>query len=305
MWQKALSFTFWIHAMTAFEVDGLGSLQIEGVEYPAVGFGTYPLKDKTCFNAVLEAGELGYRLIDTATFYGNFIPVGQALKTMGRENFYVISKVWPTDQTPERLNKDIQNTLEELQTDYLDAYFLHWPNSKIPLESTLRAMEALRIQGIIRHIGLSNVTVNHLKKALRLNIPISWVQVEMHPQFFDEELLKFCHENRIGVQAWGPLGRGRLSEEPTLKKLGEKYGKTAAQISLKWIVQHKCIPLPGSKNTLHMQQNLDINDFTLSQEDMEALDQRARLGARERVTEASAVGFIDEFDFSYEECWPK
>src|SRR3977135_68499 len=106
-------------------------------DYSMVGFGTYPLKGDVCFKAVLQAGKLGYRIIDTATFYQNFTEVGNAVKILGRENFYIISKVWPDSQTPAGLHQDIQLALSQLGTDYLDAYLIHWPNSKIPLEQTL------------------------------------------------------------------------------------------------------------------------------------------------------------------------
>lgn len=292
--------------LMSVEVTTKGTCQIEGADYPAVGFGTYPLKGEVCLRAVSQACELGYRILDTATFYRNFGPMGNALKASGleRKNLYIISKVWHDSQTPERLKEDLRKTLAELQITYLDAYLLHWPNSKISIEDTLEAMNALKQAGLIRHIGLSNVNVNHLKRALESNVTIDWVQVEMHPLFYDPALLKFCQENSIGVQAWAPLGRGRLSEDSFLKKLGKKYHKTASQIALRWIIQHQCIPLPGSKNPEHMKQNMYIDNFVLSDEDMEAINTRAAKGQRERITEEIGLGFTDEFDFSYEECWP-
>lgn len=290
--------------MLRFDAHAKGICQIENVAYPAIGFGTYPLKGDICAQAVLDAASLGYRIIDTATFYDNFEPIGKVLNSLDRRNFYVISKVWPNAQTPERLNDDLRTTLERLQTTYLDAYLLHWPNNKIPIEDTLQAMEVLRSKKMIRHIGLSNVTVNHLKRALKVGVPISWVQVEMHPLFCDFELLKFCQDNAIGVQAWAPLGRGRISEEAFLEGLGKKYGKSASQISLRWIIQHGCIPLPGSKNKSHMQKNMEINDFSLSPEDMHVIDERSKVGKRERITNNFGLGFSDEFDLSEKECWP-
>ena len=135
-------------------------------------------------------------------------------------------------------------------------------------------------------------------------MPISWVQVEMHPLFYEPELLEFCRNNLITVQAWRPLNLGRISEDKLLAKLGEKYGKTASQVALRWILQHGCIPLPGSKKETHMQQNLDIMNFSLSDNDMHEINQRAKAGTRFRLTLEHGLGFADEFDFSYEECWP-
>lgn len=286
------------------EVTLDGTCKIEGMKYPGVGFGTYRLKDTVCFTAVSAAFESGYRIIDTATLYGNFDPISKVIKKYGRDNFYLISKVWPNAHTPQLLLEDLHATLEKLKTTFLDAYLLHWPNSKVPIEETLKTLEGFRTNKLIRHIGICNINTNHLKRALEVKIPIHWVQVEMNPIFYDPEILDFCQKNGIALQAWGPLGRGRVNENPILKKLGEKHKKTASQVALKWIMQHGCIPLPGSKNPSHIQENFDIMDFLLSGKEMEEINEKARLGKRERVTLEKGIGFTDEFDFSYEQCWP-
>jgi len=286
------------------KIDGKGVCQIEEAEYPVVGFGTYPLADKACTSAVEQAFKAGYRIIDTATYYENFEPIAKAVNCLGREQFYLVSKVWYDQQAPTDLRKDLDFTLKQLQTDYLDAYLLHWPNSHIPIEETLQAMNELRLEGKIRHIGLSNVTVNHLKRVLDLGIPITWVQIEMSPLFYDPAVLKFCQENSIAVQAWSPIGRGGLGKDPLLAKIGKKYGKTPSQIALRWIIQHGCIPLPSSGNPRHIQENIDVFGFTLSKNEMDQIDQNAKGGQRLRVT-VDSIGFSDEFDFSYEECWPQ
>ncbi len=239
-----------------------------------------------------------------STYYKNFDAIAKALKGQDRNRFYLISKVWHHQQSPEDLRADLEQTLKQLQTDYLDAYLLHWPNSEIPIEKTLAAMEALRRDKKIRHLGLSNVSVNHLKRALEVGVPITWVQVEMHPHFYDPELLKFCKEHSIAVQAWAPLGRGRISEDAALERMGKKYGKTSAQMAIRWIIQHGCIPLPGSKNEKHMRENKSVLDFMLTKDEMEEIDRRAKSGERERFCRED-IGFADEFDFTYEQCWPK
>ena len=281
-----------------------GLCKIEGMDYPSIGFGTYPLTGKVCAIAVEQAAKAGYRIIDTATYYENFDGIAEALKGQDRRSFYIVSKVWHDMQSPENLRRDLDSTLEQLQTDYLDAYLIHWPNSKISIKGTLTAMEELRRHKKIRHIGLSNVSVNHLKRALEVGVPISWVQVEMHPYFFDAALLDFCQKHSIAIQAWRPLDLGRIGEDKMLIDIGKKYGKTACQVTLRWIVQHGCVPLPGSKNETHIRENLDISDFSLTQDEMQQIDQRALKGTRFRLEEQHGLGFTDEFDFSYDECWP-
>jgi diketogulonate reductase-like aldo/keto reductase len=278
-----------------------GVCRIEKREYPLVGYGSYLQMHA---ETVDTAAKNGYRIIDTATYYKNFEGIAEAFKEWNRKDFYIISKVWRDEQQPDDLRKDLERALEQLQMDYIDAYLLHLPNSEIPIEKTLTAMEELRRAKKIRHIGLSNVSINHIKRALEVGVPITWVQNEMHPHFYDPQLLAFCKAHGIGVQAWAPLGRGRLSRDPFLAETGKKYGKTAAQVAIRWIVQHGCIPLPGSKNPLHIQENSDIWDFELTKEEMEAIDKTASQGERERFKK-EVFGFEDEFDFSYEECWPK
>lgn len=259
---------------------------------------------KVCTEAVEQAAKIGYRIIDTATYYRNFDGIANALKDQDRRRFYLISKVWHNEQSPADLRKDLERALEQLQTEYLDAYLLHWPNSEISIEETLTAMDELRQEKKIRHIGLSNISANHLKKALRVGIPITWVQIEMHPYFYDPELLECCKEHSVIVQAWAPLGRGRISEDAALARIGKKYGKTPSQVAIRWIIQHGCMPLPGSKNERHIRENMEVTDFMLSMEEMEEIDERARQGKRERFTKET-IGFEDEFDFSYEQCWKK
>ncbi len=282
-----------------------GICRIEGKDFPIVGFGTYPLTGKKCTDAVKNAIHSGYRIIDTATYYKNFSSIAKALKGKDRSDYYITSKVWHNMQSPKDVHKDIESTLKQLQTDYIDAYLVHWPNSKISIEKTLLAMEELRKTKKVRHIGLSNVTINHLKRALEVGVPITWVQIEMHPNFYDKDLLDFCQKQGITVEAWRPLNLGLIKEDKMLAEIGKTHRKTPCQIALRWIVQHGCIPIPGSSNENHIQENLDITDFTLSKEEMDRIDKQAASGARFRLVKERGLGFSDEFDFAYEQCWPK
>jgi len=300
---SAVSILFGAH-LGAFEIDRKGMCHIDGKSYPVVGYGSPPLKGATCCRAILSVANLGYRIIDSATHYQNLDAIGQSLRKLKREEFYIISKVWPDSQTRELLHADLKRTLKELQTDYLDAYLIHWPASHVSIDETLLAMEELRVAGLIRHIGVSNFTINHLKRALEVGVPITWNQVEMNPTFFDPELLIFCKEHNIAVQAWGPLHQGANSQDPLLARIGKKYGKTPAQVALRWIIQHGCLPLPASKSTQHRQENLQVHDFRLTGGEMHEINERARRGKRIRFT-TQMIGFEDQFDYSYAQCWPK
>ncbi len=269
-----------------------------------IGFGTYPLTGDTCKQAVRDAYEVGYRMFDTATFYNNFEPIGEALKNAPRSEIFVISKAWHDKHKPEDLQDDLHQALQALGMDYLDAYLLHWPNSGVSIFDALRSLQEMKAESKIKHIGLSNVTVNHLKRALEVGVPIDWVQIEMNPAFFDAEVVEFCHQHKIGVQAWCPLGRGKVLEDAYLHELGQKYGKTPFQIALRWIVQHDCVPLPGSTNPEHMRANFSVLDFALTDDEMQTIDTQAKKGERTRITLDKGLGFADEFDYTYEQCWP-
>lgn len=299
-----------VNALPAkIEVDRYGTCQIEQEKYLAIGFGTAHMKrdPELCYQSVKAAIEVGYRILDTATRYQNFLPIKKALEGHERRDFYIISKAWHNAQTATKLKEDLASCLDQLQIDYLDAYFLHWPNSQTPIEETLHALEQLRNRKLIRHIGLSNVTIHHLKRALEVKVSIEWVQIEMNPFFYDAELVAFCQTNAITVQAAAPLHESKIDDDHFLIEIGKKYKKTAAQVALKWILQHGCIPLPRSRSPQHMQENIDVLDFTLLDTDMQEIDEKAKSGTRKIrvVGEAAKIeGFTDEFDFSYNECWP-
>ena len=278
-------------------------ITIDGISYSMLGFGSYPIPDTLCTESIKKAAALGCRIIDTATFYKNFPSIARALEGEERSSFYIISKVWHSMHAPEDVRKDLAETLKQLNTDYLDGYLLHWPNSSIPIEGTLWAMEELRQAHKIHHIGLSKVTVNHLKRALEVGVPITWVQIEMNPHFYDPDLLDFCNEHSIAIQAWGPLQNGRICKDPLLETIGKKYGKTPSQVAIRWILQHGCVPLSNSKNATHIQEGRDVLDFELSVEEMNTIDNQAKQGKRQRYPK-EVLGFTDEFEFSYEECWP-
>jgi diketogulonate reductase-like aldo/keto reductase len=243
-------------------------------QIPILGFGTWQLEGRDCQEAVETALEIGYRHLDTAEMYGNHQEVARAIKNSGikREDLFITSKVWFTNLEPENLKLALDNTLEELQTDYLDLWLIHWPNREIPLRVTLPAMEGLRKSGRTRTIGVSNFTRNHLKDALKTGVKISNNQVEYHPSLNQEELREFCQENDITVTAYSPIAQGDDFDLPEVAKIAEKYQRSEAQVILSWLLQKGLVAIPRSHTKKHILDNFKCLEFTLSEEEVDTLD---------------------------------
>ena len=250
-----------------------------------------------------DAAGAGFRLFDTATAYGNRAETGEGLRRFGREQCYLVSKVWHDKQAPDKLRADLEETLQEVNSSYLDAYLLHWPNSAEPIEGTLGALDGAKREGRVRHIGICNVTVHHLNRLFEVGIPIDWVQVEVNPLFVDRELLVLCQQNHIGVMGWAPLARGALAKDALLTEIGEAHDKSAAQVALRWCIDQGCMPIAKARKPEHIRANLDLN-FTLSDEEMARLNAHPSQRSRERITPEYGFDFSDEFDFSPDQCWP-
>jgi len=218
----------------------------DGNEVPALGFGTWKLSEDQAVDSTLKALGIGFRHIDTADAYGNHVEVGKAINESGipRKEIFLTTKVWHTELEPSSVKDSAKRFLEELQTDYIDLLLIHWPNRNIPLHQTLEAMNQLKAKGIIKNIGVSNFTVNHLKDCLKTNVEVVNNQVELHPTFAQNELHKFCDENEILLTAYSPLGRGAELDNPVLDEIAKKYDKTVPQVILNWIVSRGIIAIP-------------------------------------------------------------
>lgn len=243
-----------------------------GVKMPMEGFGVFQIPDeKECEQAVLNAIKTGYRLIDTAAAYFNETAVGNAIKSCGvsRKELFVTSKLWIQDAGYENAKKAFQTTLDKLKLDYLDLYLIHQPFGDY--YGSWRAMEELYEAGKIRAIGVCNFYPDRLAD-LCVNAKISPMvnQVELHPFFAQENALAVMREFGVQPQAWGPLAEGKhgIFTHPVLMKIGKKYGKTAAQVALKWNVQRGVVIIPKSTHIERMAENLDIWDFTLTDDEM-------------------------------------
>lgn len=245
-----------------------------GIEIPSIGFGTYKSgNDEDTAKIVKYALETGYRHIDTASFYGNEVGIGNGIKSskVRREDIFLVTKLWNDDHGYEKTLKAFNKSLENLQVEYIDLYLIHWPN-RLNTE-TWRAFEYLYKSGKVKSIGVCNFKIGHLEE-LKKNAEITPMinQVEIHPQNSKEDMLKYCDKNNIQLVAWSPIMRGGVFSNELIIKLSEKYKKTIAQIVLRWHVQRGVIPIPKSSNEERIKENLDIFDFELSSEDMNAIN---------------------------------
>lgn len=251
----------------------------DGYSLPLIGFGTYKTEDTLM--SVQAAIESGYRLIDTASIYGNEKEVGEAVKRtrVPRQHLYITSKVWRTDLGYDATRKAFKNTLKRLSLEYLDLYLIHWPaNSKNYKDwvkvnaETWRAMEELQDEGLIRSIGVSNFWPEHLEELLNTaKVPPAVNQIEYHPGYQQTTVVDYCQRQNIALQAWSPLARGRFQDHPLLNEIAGKHGKTVSQIILRWTVQQGLLPLPKSSRPQRIKENIDIFDFELSRDEMSAV----------------------------------
>lgn len=246
-----------------------------GVEMPAFGLGVYKVEEGTQIEETIQTAlDLGYRLIDTASFYENEEGVGHAIRNSGipREELFITTKVWNSEQGYDNTLKAFNESMERLGLDYLDLYLVHWPVKGKYLD-TWRALEELYREGRVKAIGVSNFKIHHLNDLLsHANEKPVINQVELHPLLSQVELREFCQQNGITVEAWSPLSRGRFFDEPMLGKIAEQHGKTTAQVILRWHLQNQIIPIPKSVTPSRLKENADIFDFLLSQKEMEEIN---------------------------------
>lgn len=264
-----------------------------GVTIPCVGYGTFRTPADVAEQAVADAIEVGYRHIDTAAVYGNEEAVGKGIKDSGidRHRLFVTSKLWNTERGYESTKKALDESLEKLGMDYLDLYLIHWPANQKQFgdraaeinAETWRAMEDAYHEGKIRALGLSNFMPHHVIDLMKTaKVAPAVDQIEVHPGWPHTQEIKYLQAHNILVEAWGPLGGqgAKVLTNPTMKKLAEKYGKTTAQISLRWILQQGVLPLPKSVHPDRMVQNTQIFDFELSDEDMKTISELPNLGGQ-------------------------
>lgn len=246
-----------------------------GIEMPVLGFGVFQVTDLAeCERSVLDAIAVGYRLIDTAAVYMNEIAVGNAIKKSGvpREDFFITTKLWIQSNGYEGTKKAFENSLIQLQLDYLDLYLIHQPFGDV--HGSWRAIEELYKEGKIRAIGVSNFHPDRLMDLIVHNEIIPAVnQIETHPFHQQIEVQQFLQENNVQIQSWGPFAEGKnnIFQNELLHSIGNKYNKSVAQVVLRWLIQRGVVAIPKSVRKERMEENFDIFNFELNFEDMEAI----------------------------------
>lgn len=252
------------------------SKTIQGIEIPEIGLGTFGLIGKSGEQVIKLALNLGYRHIDTAQDYKNEREVGNAIKQshIKRDELYVTTKIDRNNLEPENLLKTAEQSLLDLDIPYVDLLLIHWPNPNVDIEKTIEAMLTFRDQGKALNIGVSNFPMKLLKEINEdLAAPIFCNQVEYHPLLGQFDLLDYAADEDLLVTAYSPLGQGKLINHPLLKEIGNKYGKSASQISLRWLVeQEQVVAIPKASSKEHLEANLDIYDFVLEDDDFYAID---------------------------------
>lgn len=244
------------------------------IKMPVLGFGTLYLKDSVGENSVAQAILLGYRLFDTATIYGNEEAVGKGIQKSGidRNELFITTKLWVSDMGYESTKIAFEKSLEKLGLDYVDLYLIHRPRGDV--QGSWKAMEELYKSGKIKAIGVSNFDAAQLAKLMSYaEIKPAVNQIEMNPFFQQPELQKDIEKHGVKVEAWSPFAQGRngLFTNEILIEIGKKYNKTAAQVTLRWLLQRDAIVIPRTSNLDYMKENLDIFDFKLSKSDMKKI----------------------------------
>lgn len=260
----------------------------DGNKIPVVGFGTYKLMGQEGVGSVAHAISKGYRMIDTAAAYKNEDVVRKGILASGvnREELFVTTKLWRDNLGYESAKKEFAKSLKELGIDYVDLYLIHWPanarnynNWQKTNADTWRAMEELQAEGKIKTIGVSNFWKEHLEALFQTaNVIPAVNQIEFHPGYWQPELVAFCKNQNIAIEAWSPLARGKVFGNEILENMANKHHKSVSQICLRWVIQHNVIVIPKSSTRERIDENINLFDFELSEEEMNQIDTIPEMG---------------------------
>jgi 2,5-diketo-D-gluconate reductase B len=261
------------------------TLEIGGTTIPRIGLGTWELEGPDAEEAVRDALEIGYRHIDTARAYGNEREVGTAIGGSGidRDEIWLTTKLWFDRLSAAEVREQCESSLKSLGVDHIDLLLVHWPNPEAPIAETLGAMAELADEGKTRRIGVSNFPTRELSEAIEASpVPLFANQIEFHPFLDQSPLLELAAEHGIVIEAYSPLAHGEIPGDDTLAEIGEAHGKSAAQVALRWLIEHdNVIALPRSSSHDNRAANLDVFDFELSADERERIAGLARPDGRE------------------------
>jgi 2,5-diketo-D-gluconate reductase B len=257
-------------------------VRAHGAEIPALGFGTWPMRGETCARIVSAGLKVGYRHIDTAQGYENEDAVGEGMRAAGipREDIFIATKVHPDRTSESLLVASVEDSLRRLGTDYVDLLIPHWPNPKVPVAETIRALCDAKRRGLTRHIGLSNYTIALVEEAhSAATEPLVAAQVEYHPFLDQTKMLAELRRRGMAIIAYCPLALGRVADDPTIKSIATAHRKTAAQVALRWLLrQDKVVAIPKTANTARLSENFEVFDFDLTGHETERIDALRRPG---------------------------
>jgi diketogulonate reductase-like aldo/keto reductase len=259
------------------------SVEANGARIPSIGFGTMTLKDEICIDMVQAALQAGYRHLDTAQMYGNEAAVGEGLRSSGipREEVFVTTKVWWTNAAASEFDRSVDGCLALLNLSAVDLLLVHWPSRQVPLAETITALCRAKRAGLARHVGVANFTAPLLDQALSLaDEPLVTNQIEVHPFIDQSTLIAACRRHGLAVTAYCPIGRGRMGDNEVLATIGGRHAKSAAQVSLRYLVQQGLVPIPRTADKGHLRDNLAIFDFALSAAEMSEIDRLRRPDGR-------------------------
>jgi 2,5-diketo-D-gluconate reductase B len=255
-----------------------------GAHIPALGFGTFRMPGADILRVLPKALDLGFRHVDTAQIYGNEAEVGQAIAGSGiaRADIFLTTKVWVDKFAKGDFAASVDESLKKLKTDYVDLLLLHWPQSDVPLGERVDSLNAVKKAGKVKNIGISNFNIAMMEEAANLSdAPIATNQVEFHPYLDQSKLLQAAREKGISLTAYYLMADGKVPDDPLLKEIGARHGKTAAQVVLRWAVQQEgVIALSKTATESRLAENYDVFDFELSAEDMAAIQGLARADGR-------------------------
>ena len=258
------------------------SVDAKGFKIPIVGLGTWTLRGRECARLTEQAIRLGYRHIDTAQMYDNERDVGEGIRASHlRSEVMVTTKIQPTFLAPHDLERSVKESLARLQLDVIDLLLIHWPNPRVPLAETLGAMAKMKREGYTRQIGVSNFTVALLDEANRVSSePLVCNQIEYHPFLNQDKVIAACRKLGMAVVAYSPIARGSAKGDKVMEKIGKAHGKSAAQISLRWLVQQGIVVIPRTSKRERLEENLALFDFELSDAEMREIAGLGHRGGR-------------------------